>query len=120
MLGLIPRHTGSRPPSRRGRWRPFILLLGTLPFLAAALNSPTLGLASVFYRTGALVFGGGHVVLPMLQSEVVGRGWLDLDDFLGGYGAAQALPAPCSASRASWARPSWWWPPAAGAAAWWR
>ena len=72
----------------------FALLLGLLPFLAALLNSPSLGLASVFYRAGALVFGGGHVVLPMLQSEVVSRGWLNLDDFLGGYGAVQALPGP--------------------------
>jgi chromate transporter len=72
----------------------FALLLGLLPFLAAWLNSPALGVASVFYRTGALVFGGGHVVLPLLQTEVVGRGWLDLDTFLAGYGAAQALPGP--------------------------
>ena len=72
----------------------FAVLLAALPFAAAALNDPTLGLASVFYRTGALVFGGGHVVLPLLQTEVVGRGWLDLDTFLGGYGAMQALPGP--------------------------
>jgi chromate transporter len=72
----------------------FALLLGLLPFLAALLDSPSFGLASVFYRAGALVFGGGHVVLPLLQSEVVGRGWLNLDDFLGGYGAVQALPGP--------------------------
>ena len=72
----------------------FVLLLGVLPFLAAWQGDPTLGLASVFYRTGALVFGGGHVVLPLLQSEVVGRGWLDQDAFLGGYGLVQALPGP--------------------------
>ena len=72
----------------------FVLLLGVLPFLAALLDSPTLGVASVFYRTGALVFGGGHVVLPLLQSEVVGRGWLDQDAFLGGYGLVQGLPGP--------------------------
>jgi chromate transporter len=72
----------------------FVLLLGVLPFLAAWLDDPTLSLASVFYRTGALVFGGGHVVLPLLQSEVVGRGWLDQDAFLGGYGVVQALPGP--------------------------
>jgi len=72
----------------------FILLLGVLPFLAAWLDSPTLGLASVFYRAGALVFGGGHVVLPLLQGEIVDRGWLDRDSFLGGYGAVQALPGP--------------------------
>jgi len=72
----------------------FVFLLGALPLLAATLDDPTLGLASVFYRTGALVFGGGHVVLPLLQSEIVGRGWLDQDSFLGGYGAVQALPGP--------------------------
>jgi len=72
----------------------FVVLLGGLPFLAAALDDPTVGLASVFYRTGALVFGGGHVVLPLLQTEIVGRSWLDLDTFLGGYGAVQALPGP--------------------------
>ena len=72
----------------------FALILGLLPFLAAWLQSPTLGLASVFYRTGALVFGGGHVVLPLLQSEIVGRGWMAADPFLAGYGAVQALPGP--------------------------
>jgi len=72
----------------------FAALLAALPFAAAALREPLLGVASVFYRTGALVFGGGHVVLPLLQSEVVGRGWLDRDTFVAGYGAAQALPGP--------------------------
>ncbi len=72
----------------------FALLLGLLPSLAAVLNDPTLGLASVFYRAGALVFGGGHVVLPLLQGEVVGRGWLDRGTFMGGYGLVQALPGP--------------------------
>jgi chromate transporter len=72
----------------------FALILGVLPFLAAWLQSPTLGLASVFYRTGALVFGGGHVVLPLLQTEIVGRGWMPLGPFLAGYGAVQALPGP--------------------------
>jgi chromate transporter len=72
----------------------FAVILGGLPFLAAWLQNPTLGLASAFYRTGALVFGGGHVVLPLLQSEIVGRGWLDQDTFLAGYGAVQALPGP--------------------------
>ncbi len=82
------------PAVSAGALAVFALLLGLLPFLAALLDSPTFGVASVFYRAGALVFGGGHVVLPMLQSEVVGRGWLDLDDFLGGYGLIQALPGP--------------------------
>jgi chromate transporter len=72
----------------------FITLLGILPYLANWLEDPSLGLASVFYRAGALVFGGGHVVLPILQQEVVRRGWLDQDTFLAGYGAVQALPGP--------------------------
>lgn len=72
----------------------FAALLALLPFASALLRSPTLGLASVFYRTGALVFGGGHVVLPLLERDVVGRGWLDQDTFLAGYGAVQALPGP--------------------------
>jgi chromate transporter len=50
--------------------------------------------AARFYRVGALVFGGGHVVLPLLEAEVVGPGWLNHDQFLAGYGAAQALPGP--------------------------
>ena len=48
----------------------------------------------IFYRAGALVFGGGHVVLPLLQTELVPEGWLTDDGFLAGYGAAQALPGP--------------------------
>ncbi|HEX5264360.1 MAG TPA: chromate efflux transporter [Phenylobacterium sp.] len=72
----------------------FALLLGLLPLLARVLDEPTLDLAAIFYRAGALVFGGGHVVLPLLQSEIVERGWLDQDTFLGGYGVVQALPGP--------------------------
>jgi chromate transporter len=72
----------------------FAALLAGLPFAAEVLHAPLLGLASVFYRTGALVFGGGHVVLPLLQAEIVGRHWLDRDTFLAGYGAVQALPGP--------------------------
>jgi chromate transporter len=72
----------------------FALLLGLLPALGAWLQNPSLALASVFYRAGALVFGGGHLVLPLLQRDIVGRGWLDLQTFLAGYGAIQALPGP--------------------------
>jgi chromate transporter len=72
----------------------FAALLMALPLAASLLRAPLLGLASVFYRTGALVFGGGHVVLPLLEREVVGRSWLDQDTFLSGYGAVQALPGP--------------------------
>lgn len=72
----------------------FAALLVGLPLLASLLQNPGLGLASVFYRTGALVFGGGHVVLPLLEREIVDRGWLDQETFLAGYGAVQALPGP--------------------------
>ncbi|WP_421937803.1 chromate efflux transporter [Phenylobacterium sp.] len=72
----------------------FAGLLVGLPVLAAVLQNPGLGLASVFYRTGSLVFGGGHVVLPLLEREVVDRGWMNQEAFLMGYGAVQALPGP--------------------------
>ncbi|WP_293377987.1 chromate efflux transporter [Phenylobacterium sp. SCN 70-31] len=72
----------------------FVLLLAGLPVLAVALQNPGLGLASVFYRTGSLVFGGGHVVLPLLEREVVASRWVDRDTFLAGYGVMQALPGP--------------------------
>lgn len=72
----------------------FVLLLVGLPVLASLLQNPGLGLASVFYRTGSLVFGGGHVVLPLLEREIVDRRWLDQETFLMGYGVVQALPGP--------------------------
>ena len=71
----------------------FAGLIG-LPFLAAAYPSQTMALVDSFYRSGSLVFGGGHVVLPLLQSEVVPPGWVSKDAFLAGYGAAQAVPGP--------------------------
>jgi chromate transporter len=70
----------------------FALLLIGLPF--AAPLSPGLWLFNAFYRTGALVFGGGHVVLPLLQNAVVAPGLVSTSAFLAGYGAAQALPGP--------------------------
>ena len=72
----------------------FAALLFGMPVAAHALGSPTLDLVSVFYRAGSLVFGGGHVVLPLLEGEIVGRGWMTRDAFLAGYGAAQAVPGP--------------------------
>ncbi len=71
----------------------FAALIG-LPLLAAAFPSQTLALVDSFFRSGSLVFGGGHVVLPLLQSEVVPPGWVSNDAFLAGYGAAQAVPGP--------------------------
>jgi chromate transporter len=72
----------------------FALLLVGLPLAASLLQNTGLGLASVFYRTGSLVFGGGHVVLPLLEREVVERHWLGQETFLAGYGLTQALPGP--------------------------
>lgn len=72
----------------------FGLLLVLLPLLASALGGQSLALLDAFYRAGSLVFGGGHVVLPLLQAEVVPPGWVDNDVFLAGYGAAQAVPGP--------------------------
>ncbi len=70
-----------------------ILLLG-LPILARVTPAHWLQMISSFYRAGALVFGGGHVVLPLLEAEVVSQGWVTSDAFLAGYGAAQAIPGP--------------------------
>jgi len=71
----------------------FILLLFGLPFLAK-VNNGYLSVADAFYRAGALVFGGGHVVLPLLEEYVVSTGWVSQDHFLAGYGASQAVPGP--------------------------
>lgn len=71
----------------------FAALLLLLPALAATGSFP-LRFADGFFRAGALVFGGGHVVLPLLEAETVARGWLSPDLFLAGYGAAQAVPGP--------------------------
>ncbi|SDG48725.1 chromate transporter [Limimonas halophila] len=72
----------------------FAVLLAALPALAAVADGTWLTIADAAYRAGALVFGGGHVVLPLLQAEVVPTGLLDRASFLAGYGAAQALPGP--------------------------
>ncbi|MFP4538505.1 MAG: chromate efflux transporter [Dichotomicrobium sp.] len=70
----------------------FFALLFLLPLIAG--QSQSLAVIDSFYRAGALVFGGGHVVLPLLQAEVVAPGWVTQDEFLAGYGAAQAVPGP--------------------------
>ena len=72
----------------------FLALLAGLPILAAAWPSEALALVDGFYRSASLVFGGGHVVLPLLQAEVVPPGWVGRETFVAGYGAAQALPGP--------------------------
>ena len=72
----------------------FFALLFGLPLLVLAVAAPELAVFDAFYRAGALVFGGGHVVLPLLQAEVVPPGWVSGEAFLAGYGAAQAVPGP--------------------------
>jgi len=72
----------------------FAGLLAGLPIATALVQSRTLDLFDAFYRSGALVFGGGHVVLPLLREAVVTPGWIDDSAFLAGYGATQAVPGP--------------------------
>ena len=70
-----------------------LLLLG-LPVLASIWPNHAVAIFDAFFRAGSLVFGGGHVVLPLLQAEVVPHGWVGNEAFLAGYGAAQAVPGP--------------------------
>ncbi|MBN9392946.1 MAG: chromate transporter [Chloroflexi bacterium] len=72
----------------------FFLLLVALPLARQVSGSQPVALFDSFYRSGALVFGGGHVVLPLLQAEVVPPGWVSNEQFIAGYGAAQAVPGP--------------------------
>ncbi|WP_145028337.1 chromate transporter [Paenibacillus sp. Y412MC10] len=72
----------------------FFGLLAALPLLRQMFDIQWLALFDSFYRSGSLVFGGGHVVLPLLEREVVPTGWVSPEDFLAGYGAAQAVPGP--------------------------
>lgn len=72
----------------------FALLLIGLPVAVAITQDQTIAVFDAFYRSGALVFGGGHVVLPLLQTAVVDPGWVSTNAFLTGYGAAQAMPGP--------------------------
>ncbi|MBI4724189.1 MAG: chromate efflux transporter [Rhodomicrobium sp.] len=105
VFGLIFLRTGERPRGHSfglstGRTPAlaaislFFLLLAGLPLAVAVSQNGVVQLAEAFYRAGALVFGGGHVVLPLLQETVVQPGWVPHGDFLAGYGAAQALPGP--------------------------
>ncbi len=92
----------SRPVGPRGPGRAaalsclaaFAVLLAGLPLLRSATHSQLVAVVDSFYRSGSLVFGGGHVVLPLLQREVVPSGWISDSAFLAGYGAAQAVPGP--------------------------
>jgi chromate transporter len=69
-------------------------LLLALPALGVLFPRSVVALADIFYRSGALVFGGGHVVLPLLRDAMVPFGWISDDRFLTGYGLAQAVPGP--------------------------
>ena len=105
LAGLLLLRTEGSPPSAPTPIAPapvtaaaslalFFVLLVLLPVLAATWPSQGLVLADSFYRSGSLVFGGGHVVLPLLEAEVLPPGWVSEDAFLAGYGAAQAVPGP--------------------------
>jgi chromate transporter len=72
----------------------FAVLLAAVLLLSGRLGSQSFDLFAAFYRSGALVFGGGHVVLPLLREAFVAPGWISDDAFLAGYGAAQAVPGP--------------------------
>src|SRR5699024_1278993 len=71
-----------------------ISLLILLPFLNKLSDNPLLTIFDIFFRVGSLVFGGGHVVLPMIEREIVPAGLLTANEFLAGYGMAQAVPGP--------------------------
>jgi len=94
----VPGHTTLHVPVSRGSATFCIVMFLTLllgsPLLAGMVPNHALALFDSFYRTGSLVFGGGHVVLPLLQAAVVTPGWVSKDLFLAGYGAAQAVPGP--------------------------
>jgi chromate transporter len=108
LCGLIGRWTmsavatGSGTPHDFGvgrtvaivAWTVFFGLLVGLPLLSQSVPSHAMALFDSFYRSGALVFGGGHVVLPLLRAEVVPPGWVTDNTFLAGYGAVQAAPGP--------------------------
>jgi chromate transporter len=96
--GVAAGTTDMRFPVRRAAGMAslalFALLLVGTPAAASAINAHGLDLFDAFYRAGSLVFGGGHVVLPLLEAETVASGWVSRDAFLAGYGAAQAVPGP--------------------------
>jgi chromate transporter len=96
----FPRSKNDAPADSRhhllagGLLAVFFLLLLLLPILASATGRKDIAVFDSFYRAGSLVFGGGHVILPLLRAEVVPSGWVADNTFLAGYGAAQALPGP--------------------------
>lgn len=93
-VGLHPGIIGVPPPALRVSAVLLLIFTGLLLVLPPFRSSPFLALADKCYHAGALVFGGGHVVLPLLERGFLGPGALSADQFLAGYGAAQALPGP--------------------------
>jgi chromate transporter len=102
-LAIFPGTTSASPSHMRfpigkklgiAAWIVFFTLLVGLPFLRQIQPSHALEVFDSFFRVGSLVFGGGHVVLPLLQTEVVGPGWVTNEQFVAGYGATQAVPGP--------------------------
>jgi chromate transporter len=100
---IFPGQTSSSPSQMRfpiakktgiTAWIIFFVLLVGLPFYRQVSPSHGLEVFDSFFRVGSLVFGGGHVVLPLLQTEVVGPGWVTNEQFVAGYGATQAVPGP--------------------------
>ena len=75
-------------------WTIFFLLLISVPVIRTFFPNTYIAIFDIFYRVGSIVFGGGHVVLPMLEREIVPAGWMDTETFIAGYGAAQAVPGP--------------------------
>lgn len=100
MRSRDPADDAAPSPARRSRRAGaaalvvFAALLVALPLIARATGERHTEIADAFYRSGSLVFGGGHVVLPLLRAETVPRGWISDEAFLAGYGAAQAVPGP--------------------------
>ena len=105
LAGVALLRAGAEPPPARLRFPVghrlataslalFAALLVALPLLSGRVGGHALELADAFYRAGALVFGGGHVVLPLLDAAVVEPGWASREEFLAGYGAVQAMPGP--------------------------
>ena len=84
----------ARPLAGAAALAVFLLLLAALPVAVRLTDNGLLAVTDSFYRSGSLVFGGGHVVLPLLEAEVVPPGWVGQGEFVAGYGAAQAVPGP--------------------------
>jgi chromate transporter len=94
-------------------WSVFFGLLVGLPIVAGLVGGRALEIIDSFYRAGCLIFGGGHVMLPLLQAEVVPPGWVSNQEFIAGYGAAQAIPGPLTTFSAylgtmAWNGPNAW------------